>query len=38
MKLWTGIFDKLDRGTMLKDLCEVDKVSDYKQPAPAPTM
>ena len=21
MKLWTGIFDKLDRGTMLKDLC-----------------
>ena len=21
MKLWKGIFDKLDRGTMLKDLC-----------------
>ena len=29
MKLWKGIFDKLDRGTMLKDLCAVS-ISEVK--------
>ena len=31
MKLWKGIFDKLDRGTMLKDLCALIRENPIPQ-------